>query len=228
MKIRGPLVAAALLALGLAGCDTSGRFSDGGGLGRQALAAPAPPLRNQTFTPAPTARVESSPLPPLVSQPLPPSTNENAALGGLPPVGSSVSIDPEIAPPAPRPVATPVAPPVAAPAAPQQVASARPEPAPQGTAAPTRTGVTGNWTAKEAAGGSCRMTLSSAPTLDLYKASSAGCQSRELQRVSAWELRGEEIYLYEPGGGVAARLKQSGRNFEGTSAKTGAPVTLSK
>jgi hypothetical protein len=71
--------------------------------------------------------------------------------------------------------------------------------------------------------------LSSAPALDLYKASTSGCQSRELQRVSAWELRGEEVYLYEPGGAVAARLKQSGsQTFQGAAAKTGAPITLSK
>jgi Protease inhibitor Inh len=88
--------------------------------------------------------------------------------------------------------------------------------------------VTGNWTAREAAGKSCRVTLSGTPTLDLYKASSAGCQSKELQRVTAWELRGDEVYLYEPGGGIAARLKKSGNSFEGSSAKTGAPVSLSK
>ncbi len=86
----------------------------------------------------------------------------------------------------------------------------------------------GNWSAREASGGNCRVTLSSAPTLDLYKASSSGCQSRELQRISAWELRGDEVYLYEPGGGVAARLKQSGRGFEGAAAKTGAPISLNK
>jgi hypothetical protein len=88
--------------------------------------------------------------------------------------------------------------------------------------------VTGNWTAREAAGGSCRVTLSSVPTLDLYKASTSGCQSRELQRVNAWELRGEEVYLYEQGGGVAARLKQSGRGFEGAAARTGAPISMAK
>jgi Protease inhibitor Inh len=106
--------------------------------------------------------------------------------------------------------------------------AARPEPEPAASATPTRTSVTGNWTAKEAAGRSCRVTLSGTPTLDLYKASSSGCQSKELQRVTAWELRGDEVYLYEPGGGIAARLKKSGNNFDGTAAKTGAPVTLSK
>jgi hypothetical protein len=219
----------ALLALVLAGCDTSGRFSDFGG--RQAVAPPPPPPpRAQTFTPAPTGRVETSTLPP-------PGGSSNPALGGLPPpgpggvqatpglppIGSSVPIDPE-------PPRTPRPPPVAEPqqAPPPQVAARPPEPAPAAPSAPTRTSVTGNWSAREASGGSCRVTLSSTPSLDLYKASSSGCQSRELQRVSAWELRGDEVYLYEPGGGVAARLKQSGRNFEGAAAKTGAPVTLSK
>jgi hypothetical protein len=218
-----------ILALALAACDGSSRFSDFGGT-RQAVAPPPPP-RAQTFTPAPTGRVDSTPLPP--------PGGANPALGGLPPagpggvtatpgippIGSTVPIDPEPPRAPPRQAAPVVSEP--APAPPPQVAS-RPEPAAPSSAAPTRSSVTGNWTAREASGSNCKVTLSSTPTLDLYKASSSGCQSRELQRVSAWELRGDEVYLYEPGGGVAARLKQSGRNFEGSAAKTGAPVSLQK
>jgi Protease inhibitor Inh len=221
--------AASVLALALAGCDGSSRFSDFGG-SRQAVAPPPP--RAQTFTPAPTGRVDSTPLPP--------PGGANPALGGLPPagpggitatpgippIGSTVPIDPE-PPRAPTRQAAPVLP-EPAPTPPPQVAARSPEPAPPSSGAPTRSSVTGSWTAREASGSNCRMTLSSTPTLDLYKASSSGCQSRELQRVSAWELRGDEVYLYEPGGGVAARLKQSGRNFEGSAAKTGAPVSLQK
>ncbi len=97
------------------------------------------------------------------------------------------------------------------------------------TAAPTRTSITGNWTASEASGTSCKVTLSSASALDLYKASSSGCGSRDLQKISAWELRGDDIYLYEPGGAVAARLQQSaGGRYSGAGAKSGAPITLSK
>jgi Protease inhibitor Inh len=225
-------------AILLAACDGSSRFSDFGGA-RQAVAPPPPP-RAQTFTPAPTGRVDSSPLPPLGgSQPLPAPGAPNPALGGLPPVGaggvtatpglppigSSVPIDPE--PPRAPPVRQ-VQPAPETPPTPPPVVASRPDPAPAPSGAPTRSSVTGNWTAREASGGSCKVTLSSTPTLDLYKASSSGCQSRELQRVSAWELRGDEVYLYEPGGGVAARLKQAGRNFEGAAAKTGAPVSLQK
>jgi hypothetical protein len=223
-----------LFALALSGCEGSGRFTDFGGA-RQAVAPPPPP-RAQTFTPVPTGRVDSAPLPPVggASNPnlsqLPPSDPGGVNTSpGLPPIGSSVPIDPEPPVRAPRPNPPPVSEPAAPPSPPPQVA-ARPEPAPtqQGSSAPTRTSVTGNWRAREATGANCRVTLSSTPTLDLYKASTSGCQSRELQRVSAWELRGDEVYLYEQGGGVAARLKQSGSSFEGTAAKTGAPVSLSK
>jgi hypothetical protein len=215
------ILAAAALAAVLAGCQGSGRFSDFGGSPPQAAVVSRPPQ----LTPAPTSPVQSTPLPPIGGPP------QTAPSAGLPPIGSTVPIE---TPDGGQPRSTarpqpPIDPPPAAPAPeqrPPQVA-ARPEPAaPSGP--PTRTAVTGNWTAREAAGGSCKVTLSSAPTLDLYKASSSGCQSKELQRVNAWELRGDEVYLYEPGGGVAARLKKTGGNFEGSAARTGAPITLSK
>lgn len=95
-------------------------------------------------------------------------------------------------------------------------------------AAPTRTGVTGNWGLREASGARCRLTLSSAPKLDLYGAGTSGCQARELQRINAWELNGSEIILYEPGGEVAARLRQAGGGFNGVSTKTGAPISIAK
>lgn len=229
--IRGRAGAGSLLlALLLGGCDSSYRLaslSDSFGTSLRAR----PPEAPAALTPAPTSPVETAPLPPLAGQAPPPDAplglpnalppGPGEAVAGLPP-GTSLPIDPNL----PPPVTPPVEPPK--PRIPPRVAAVNPAadaPAP----VPTRTGVTGNWTAREAAGGSCRVTLSSAPALDLYKASTSGCQSRELQRVSAWELRGDEVYLYEPGGGVAARLKQSGsQRFEGAAAKTGAPVSLTK
>jgi hypothetical protein len=230
------------LALAAAGCEGANRFSDFGRPSATSATQPPPPPRQQTFTPAPTTRVESASLPPLrPATPSPgalpgtspaPQTSlpQPSAPSGLPPAGSSVPIDP----PSPRPVAPPpearpverIQPPVEQ-ERPQQTAS-RPEAQPRETPPPTRTSVTGNWSAKEASGGACRVTLSTTPTLDLYKASSNGCKTREMQRVTAWELRGEEIYLYESGGAVAARLRKSGAGYEGASAKTGAPITMSK
>jgi hypothetical protein len=104
----------------------------------------------------------------------------------------------------------PVAP---APAQPQQVASVAPT---------SRSSVVGGWTAREASG-SCRVQLSSAPALDLYKASASGCANRDLGRVNAWDFRDGEVYLYQPGGAVAARLRPSGGALEGVLAKSGAP-----
>jgi hypothetical protein len=215
--------AAALL---LAGCQGSGRFSDFGG-SRPPVAASA--ARPAPLSPAPTAPVQSAPLPPISSGPPPspglPAPAPAPSAGGLPPIGSSVPIDdPGQRPPRVREV--PIDPAEPEPERPPQTA-ARPEPARQ-SGPPTRTSVTGNWTAREAAGGTCRVTLSSSPTLDLYRASTSGCQSRELKGVNAWELRGDEVYLYETGGGVAARLKSSGGRFEGSASRTGAPITLSK
>ena len=88
--------------------------------------------------------------------------------------------------------------------------------------------MTGNWTARESSGGACKVTLSSVSKLDLYGASTSGCQSKDLQKVTAWELRGDDVFLYEPGGTVAARLKARGGQISGTLSKSGAPVTLSK
>ncbi|MGL5117223.1 MAG: AprI/Inh family metalloprotease inhibitor [Beijerinckiaceae bacterium] len=223
------LVLVAGLAALAAGCDASSRFGDFGGQGSRAVAPPPP--RQPTFIPAPSSSVTAQPLPPVSSQPLPPPGGVSS---GLPPVGSSVPIEspPPVAdldidapPPSDRP-----RPRVGEPQPPPPQVAARPEPQPpsQPAGPPTRTAVTGNWTARDAAGGACRVTLSGTPTLDLYKASSSGCQTRELQRVSAWELRGDEVYLYETGGAIAARLRKSGAGFGGAMTKSGAPVTLSK
>ncbi len=199
-----------IMALGLAGCESSARFGNvwGGGsrVASRPMSSPEPIIA------APTPQVESAPLsaPGGVATAPPPGSPDPNAVAGQP--------DPNAPPVTPPPAPKPVTP---------RVASAPTEDrAPSG---PTRTGVTGNWSVAEAAGGKCRATLSSAPALDLYKASTSGCNSKELQRVTAWELRGNEIYLYESGGAVAARLQQSGNNtFNGADAKSGAPITLSK
>jgi hypothetical protein len=100
---------------------------------------------------------------------------------------------------------------------------------PQRAAVPAgRSAVVGAWTAREATGSTCRVQLSSAPALDLYKASSAGCANRDLARVTAWDYRDGEVYLYQPGGTVAARLRSSGGGMDGALAKSGAPLTLTR
>jgi len=93
----------------------------------------------------------------------------------------------------------------------------------------SRDGVIGNWTAREATGGSCRVQLSSSPALDLYRASAAGCSNRDLQKVTAWDYRNGEVYLYQQGGTVVARLRaSSGGSMDGAVTKSGAALSLSR
>ena len=93
----------------------------------------------------------------------------------------------------------------------------------------SRDGVIGNWTAREATGGSCRVQLSSSPTLDLYRANATGCANKDLQKVTAWDYREGEVYLYQPGGTVAARMRvNDGASLSGSIARSGAGLAMSR
>lgn len=137
-----------------------------------------------------------------------------------PPPGASASPD---APPLPGAQAN------AAPNTPTVIAEpVAPPPPPPPVVTSGRASVVGSWDARDATGGSCKVTLSSAPALDLYKASASGCPNKDLARVSAWDFRDGEVYLYQPGGTVAARLRQGGGALEGALTKSGATLALAR
>lgn len=93
----------------------------------------------------------------------------------------------------------------------------------------TRDGVIGGWTAREANGSSCRVQLSSSPALDRYKASASSCGNKDLQKATTWDYQDGEVFLYQPGGGVVARLRASdGSGMSGVIAKSGAGLSLSR
>lgn len=93
----------------------------------------------------------------------------------------------------------------------------------------SRDGIVGGWTAREATGGACKVQLSSSPALDLYRASASGCANKDLQKVTAWDYRNGEVYLYQPGGAVAARMRvNDGSSISGAMARSGAGLTLSR
>ncbi|GJD99436.1 AprI/Inh family metalloprotease inhibitor [Methylobacterium isbiliense] len=138
-----------------------------------------------------------------------------------PPPGASASPAEVAANPGGPIVAEPAAPPV------QQQAAIAPPPPPPVTSG-GRSGVVGGWTARDATGATCRVTLASTPALDLYKASSAGCSNKDLAKVTAWDYRDGEVYLYQPGGTVAARLRPGGGGLDGALSKSGAPLTLAR
>ena len=196
----------ALLAAALAGCGSS-RFGERGP-GPVAAMRPAPAVEVPVDEPA----VEAVPSGSVVASPLPPPPGANAE-AGLPPPGPRGS-DPVVAD-----GPTPGAPEVIREERPSRVAA---------VAGPGRLGVVGGWTAREATGATCRVQLSSTAALDLYKASASGCANRDLAAVTAWDFRDGEVFLYQPGGAVAARLREGGRGLEGVLAKSGAPLSLAR
>lgn len=195
-------------ALALSACQ-SARFGDASA-GRGAPRGPVASVAEPVPAPAmPSAPVSSEPLPP------PPGASAASPLEPQPLATGPIIADVPAMPGGPAPI-EPLRPSV--------------EPAPQqrvAVAAPGRSSVVGGWTAREASG-SCRVQLSSAPALDLYKASAAGCGNRDLARVTAWDFREGEVFLYQPGGAVAARLRPAGGALDGVLAKSGAPLTLAR
>jgi len=161
--------------------------------------------------PGPLEPVEAVPSGIVSSAPLaapPGSTAVDVGISPAPGPGPVVADVPTTPPPAPTVIAS-VAPPV--------------------TAAPSgRSAMVGAWTARDATGGTCRVQLSSSPALDLYRASASACANKDLGRVSAWDYRDGEVYLYQPGGAVAARLRAGSGGLEGALAKSGAPLALTR
>jgi hypothetical protein len=170
---------------------------------RLASSRSAPPaaISEPSVTAIPADPVTSEPLPPPPGSPAP--SAPAPVIADVPVMGGS-----------PAPIQT----------APPLIATIEPQAVP-GT---TRASAVGAWTAREASGTSCRVQLSSTPSLDLYKASASGCGNKDLARVTAWDFRNGEVYLYQPGGAVAARLRTSSGSLEGVLAKSGAPLTLSR
>jgi len=90
--------------------------------------------------------------------------------------------------------------------------------------AKTLSSLTGRWTAQEN-GSSCRLLLSSTPSLDLYKASTSDCKSKALQNINSWSYREDALVLYSRGN-VVLRLQGDGSAFKGKLGDQGTSVTL--
>ncbi|MBP1179209.1 AprI/Inh family metalloprotease inhibitor [Methylobacterium sp. PvR107] len=165
----------------------------------------------RTRAPSPQASLDAVPAVPsgtVTAAPLAPPPGVSASPDAPPPPGAQAALSPA----GPTVIAEPVAPPS--------------PPPPVVTSG--RASVVGSWDARDATGANCKVTLSSAPALDLYKASAAGCPNKDLSRVSAWDFRDGEVYLYQPGGSVAARLRQGGGGLEGALTKSGAALALNR
>lgn len=237
LRTSALLRAASLLPLVLlTACAGSQRFGGyGSGSGQAVARAPVYGEPIQSAPQIQSAPITSEPLPPPGGYPSPPPQSGGYPAGGpapgpggMPPQNDPF-FDPQAAQPGQQPPAQrPVEP------APPQVANANPGATPGGGstrsgAVSTRDGVIGNWTAQEATGGSCRVQLSSSPSLDLYRANATGCSNRDLQQVNAWDYRDGEVYLYQRGGAVVARLRVgSGGAMNGAITKSGAGLSLNR
>ncbi len=206
--------------LALTACAGSQRFVAPGPASQQAYGQP-------TLQPAPpitSAPVTSEPLPPPGGYPTasaPPSS------GALPPQQDPF-FDPNAGAPATPPPTQPAEVPTLRGGG-GQIATLGAGAGPARGAVSSRDGVIGSWTAREATGGSCRVQLSSSPALDLYRANATGCANRDLQRVTAWDYRNGEVYLYQQGGSVVARLRANdGGSLNGAVTKSGAALSMNR
>lgn len=210
--------AAALLPLlALTGCAGSQRFT-GPTMNQPSYSLPSAP-------PVSSAPITSEPLPPPGGYP----TASASPTGGAGP--QDPYFDPNAAPPSgQQPPLGQAEPAPGLRGSTNQVAGVGSAPtAPRAAPAPGRDSMVGGWTAREATGGSCRVQLSSTPTLDLYRASSSGCANRDLQKITAWDYRDGEVYLYQQGGTVAARLRSGGGgSLDGAVTKSGAALSLNR
>ncbi|MGX5735947.1 AprI/Inh family metalloprotease inhibitor [Bosea thiooxidans] len=216
---------ALLPLLALTACAGSQRFT-GTPMNPPYAGQPALP----SAPPVASAPIQSEPLPPPGGYPAAPSGYPSAAPGaGTLPPPQDPFFDPNAgAPPAQGQALPPAGQPGLRGSDGNQVAGLGTAPAAPRPSA-SRDNVVGGWNAREATGGSCRIQLSSTPTLDLYRASSSGCANKDLQRISAWDYRDGEVYLYQQGGTVAARLRAtSGNALDGAVTKSGAALSLNR
>ena len=74
---------------------------------------------------------------------------------------------------------------------------------------------------------SCRIQLSSVPSLDLYRASAQGCSNDALKTVNAWSIRDNEVILFSRGQ-VIAHLSGAEAALSGTLNGSGSELTMTR
>lgn len=161
--------------------------------------------------PAGPVPVPLEPMGPWASRPIGPPEE---SLGTSPDASPPLTEKPASTPPGPEAGAV-------ASAGPEHSRIPQPEPRAGGVSS-----LVGKWTMKES-GGSCQLQLSSASTLDLYKASTSSCRTQALQEVNTWNLRNGAIELYAKGRTVM-RLQQNGSDYIGRLGNQGPTIVMSR
>ncbi|WP_170181942.1 AprI/Inh family metalloprotease inhibitor [Phreatobacter stygius] len=229
-------VALLLASAALAGC-TSDRFGDfasgpmprsgsqriDGSFGSQQPMAPSPQRRPLAADEDVIAGGQQAPDQSVAAEDIPPPPGS----GRTSDVGPS-AIDPALRPanPSEQPRIMVEEPPPRGAAAPPVVAALPRQEAPR-PAAQSATAIAGTWTVSDA-GDRCRITLTSTPLFEFYRANPQNCRAPSLARINAWEQRGSEVVLLQPGGRVAARLFPQGSGGYSGATATGATVTMAR
>jgi hypothetical protein len=220
------LILSFCVSLILSAC-ASARFQSGPATPSPTRPAPSYEAPEPAIEPLPSSPVQSAPLSaplaaPIQSAPVQPSI-ATPNVPAIDPLTNSLPSTPDV--PKTRPM-TPA--PNLASVSQQGVIAPLSPPDPAVALAPNRNQVLGGWTARDATGNACRVLLSSTPSLDLYKASASSCTNRDLSKVTAWDFRDGEVYLYQPGGAITARMRVSGGAMDGVLSKSGAPLKMAR
>lgn len=95
-------------------------------------------------------------------------------------------------------------------------------------AAPRRaSSYAGTWKARDSEGRACLVHLSSAASLDLYKASVSKCASETLRHVNLWRFEGNNVSLFTRGVEIA-RLEGSEASLSGSFNQSGASLQMTR
>jgi hypothetical protein len=105
-------------------------------------------------------------------------------------------------------------------------ASAQSSPAGVFTAPQRASSYSGTWNARVGAS-SCKVQLSSVPSLDLYRASTQGCAHEVLRSVNGWSFRENQVILFSRGQ-LVARLSGAEAALAGTLNGSGSEVRMSR
>lgn len=169
------------------------------GLGDGPSRSPQP--QPQSFEPLPAA--PTAPVTQGALQPLPPLPGQPTDPNAPPPVAGAPGVPPVTPPPT-------------------KVASAA-----GGGAAIGRTDLLGSWKVTSSSD-NCQLSASLTSWAGGYRASSRGCTSPDLQKISAWVVQGNQVILKGADGSTAATLSNAGpERFSGTTSSN-QPVALSR
>ncbi len=84
----------------------------------------------------------------------------------------------------------------------------------------------GSWKATVGSS-SCKVQLSSVPSLDLYKASTQGCSQDAMRAVNGWSFRDDQVVLFSRGQPVA-RLSGAEASLAGTLSNSSAAIEMTR